>query len=227
MLNTMEIDSMGHGVMDFVSFKKISRLSRDCIITEKIDGTNGCITIRENSAPIVLGGGKVVPFLVGSRKRWIFPENDNYGFAKWAYENADELLKLGPGRHFGEWWGQGIQRKYGMKEKVFSLFNTRRWCLPDQEPKLISIDPKTKIEKWQEKLPKCCRLVPVITTGLFTTNLIEDALVKLWRVGSYASPNYMNPEGIVIYHIPSGYMFKKTIKNDEKQKEETDNIEHE
>ena len=34
---------------------------------------------------------------------------------------------LVPGRHFGEWWGSGIQRGYGLDEKTFSLFNAYRW----------------------------------------------------------------------------------------------------
>jgi hypothetical protein len=41
---------------EFVEFKKIPRLSRECVVTEKIDGTNGVIYIGE--------GGE---FLVGSR----------------------------------------------------------------------------------------------------------------------------------------------------------------
>lgn len=50
-----------------------------------------------------------------SRTRWITPEDDNYGFAKWANENKEELLKLGIGQHFGEWWGSGIQRGYNLQ----------------------------------------------------------------------------------------------------------------
>lgn len=79
--------------MEFESFQKLARLSREVVITEKIDGTNGCIAI-----------GDLGEFFVGSRTRWITPEDDNFGFARWAHENRDELLKLGPGRHFGEWW---------------------------------------------------------------------------------------------------------------------------
>jgi hypothetical protein len=95
---------------EFREFPKMARLSREIIITEKIDGTNAQIFIGEDGE-----------FLCGSRTRWITPENDNYGFAKWAYERKDDLIRdLGPGRHFGEWWGQGIQRGYGLKEKRFS-----------------------------------------------------------------------------------------------------------
>lgn len=32
---------------DFQEFQKISRLSRNCVITEKIDGTNGQVVIVE------------------------------------------------------------------------------------------------------------------------------------------------------------------------------------
>lgn len=101
---------------DFVEFPKIARLSRMCVITEKLDGTNASITITEDGQ-----------FLCGSRTRWITPEDDNYGFARWAHDHKDELMTLGPGTHFGEWWGHGIQRKYDLEEKRFSLFNVARW----------------------------------------------------------------------------------------------------
>ncbi|MCJ7726507.1 MAG: hypothetical protein MUP76_09000, partial [Acidimicrobiia bacterium] len=46
--------------------------------------------------------------------RWITPEVDNYGFARWVKDHEEELRTgLGAGLHFGEWWGQGIQRRYG------------------------------------------------------------------------------------------------------------------
>lgn len=80
---------------DFEEFPKIPRLRRGVTITEKIDGTNGQIFIDEE------GNIKA-----GSRSRWITPEDDNYGFARWVAEHADELRELGHGRHFGEWWGR-------------------------------------------------------------------------------------------------------------------------
>src|SRR3972149_2228793 len=103
--------------MDFRSFTKIPRFSREITVTEKIDGTNGVIGISDDG----------LDMFVGSRSQWITPQNDNFGFAKWAYANKDELLKLGPGIHFGEFWGMGIQRGYNLEEKRFSLFNTSRW----------------------------------------------------------------------------------------------------
>jgi hypothetical protein len=125
---------------EFIAFPKIARLRREIIVTEKIDGTNSCIFIGEDGE-----------FLMGSRNRWITPESDNYGFAKWAMAHKEELMGLGHGRHYGEWWGAGCQRGYGLtnNDKRFSLFNVIRWCLATEEPKRIPTqDPR--IEKWQQ-----------------------------------------------------------------------------
>lgn len=190
---------------DFIKFKKIARLSREVIVTEKIDGTNAQIYIDEE--------GNIH---VGSRTRWITPQDDNHGFAKWVYEHADELKDgLGPGRHFGEWWGSGINRGYGLPkgEKRFSLFNTIRWCSYNEEPQqIITDDPR--IVEFQKKLPECCYLVPVLWRGLFDTKEIDATLIALEVVGSQAAPGYRNPEGIVIYHTKGNVMFKKTIDGD-------------
>ncbi len=100
----------------FEPFPKIGRLTRECVITEKLDGTNAQVIITED--------GRIA---AGSRTRLITPAGDNMGFARWVQEHAEELITgLGPGRHFGEWWGQKIQRAYGLTEKRFSLFNTTR-----------------------------------------------------------------------------------------------------
>ena len=171
--------------MEFEKFTKIPRLSRECVITEKIDGTNASIYIGEDGE-----------FLTGSRKRWITLEDDNYGFARWANENKEELMQLGVGWHYGEWWGQGIQRKYDMDKKVFSLFNVGRWG--DDEVR-----------------PKCCSIVPVLFEGMFDTHNINKTLAQLVLTGSMASKGFMKPEGIVIFHRPSYYLFKKTIEKDE------------
>lgn len=186
----------------FEGFPKIARLSRECIITEKIDGTNAQIRITDTGQ-----------LLVGSRTRWITPEQDNFGFARWAAEHREELLALGPGRHFGEWWGSKIQRTYGLTERRWSIFNTVRWCLSGETPERISTgDPR--IEKYQEVLPGCCSLVPVLYRGLFTTDACESALEQLRRCGSKAAPGFLKPEGIVCFHVAANAGFKKTIEND-------------
>ena len=137
--------------IEFVKFSKIPRYNREVIVTEKIDGTNGQIYITEDNE-----------IYAGSRNRWLTVDSDNHGFAKWVQEHREELLTLGPGRHFGEWWGSGIQRKYGLTEKRFSLFNTF---------------------KYTEDRPDCCGLVPIIWRGMMEDmdiNRILGELGKNW-----------------------------------------------
>ena len=170
---------------DFIGFPSIARLSGNhMVVTEKIDGTNAQIRISEDGQ-----------FLVGSRTRWITPEDDNYGFARWAKEHEEELRAgLGFGSHFGEWWGSGCQRGYGLKngEKRFSLFNVGRW----------------------KSAPACCHLVPVLYEGQFETSSIDAALEALRTGGSVAAPGFMNPEGVVIWHAAARVLFKKTLGGD-------------
>ena len=188
----------------FVPFPKMARLSRPCTITEKLDGTNASITITEDGR-----------LLTGSRTRWITPTDDNYGFAKWAEAHRDELLTLPVGTHFGEWWGAGIQRGYGGHPKTFSLFNTYRFCLYSEVPKLLNEPNPNVPATYQHKLPMCCDLVPVISEdGNFCTGAVLSAVELLKEFGSWAVPGYMNPEGVVVYHSANGSYFKKTIKDD-------------
>jgi hypothetical protein len=173
----------------FVPFPKIARLNRECIITEKLDGTNASIQISDDGTII----------RAGSRTRWITPTDDNYGFAKWVEANKDELLQLGPGTHFGEWWGSGIQRTYGLKEKRFSLFNTHRWS-----------DPTSR--------PTCVDVVPVLYQGIFDTVKVNSIVRELNVLGSRAVPGFMKPEGIVVFHVPQAHLYKVTCEKDESPK---------
>ena len=193
---------------DFQAFSKISRYSREVIVTEKIDGTCSVIFIGDDGE-----------FLTGSRTHWITPENDNYGFSKWAHAHKDELLTLGPGRHFGEWWGSGCQRGYGLNngEKRFSLFNVARWCLHGQAPQQIPMaDPR--IVKMQDVLPPCVGLVPVLWRGKFDDFDVSAVLADLVASGSRAAPGYLFPEGIVIFHTSGNVGFKKTVEKDDEPK---------
>jgi hypothetical protein len=74
---------------DFRGFGKIPRLSREIVITEKIDGTNGLIYINE-----------VNNIFAGSRTRWLDDHNDNHNFWHWVMNNKEELLKLGKGTFY-------------------------------------------------------------------------------------------------------------------------------
>jgi hypothetical protein len=170
----------------FIEFPKISRFNRDVVVTEKLDGTNAQVYINDEGTQC----------FAGSRTRWIEVGDDNFGFASWVAKNHDELLKLGPGSHFGEWWGQGIQRGYGLKEKRFSLFNVARWNT--------------------DTLPACCNVVPTLVTGLLTEVDVISILNNLKKSGSIAAPGFMNPEGVVVYHTAGAHLYKMTLdKNDQ------------
>ena len=149
--------------MEFKAWPKIPRLENEIyFVTEKIDGTNACI--------IIDAYGNIG---AQSRQHLIYPgkKTDNYGFAQWVQDNKEELLTMGPGRYFGEWWGQGIQRGYDQKEKHFSLF---AW--------------------YQFYVPPCCRRVPKFNTNLS----ILDCLHILKTEGSLAAPGYSRPEGLIV-----------------------------
>lgn len=195
--------------MEFEAFPKLPRLNRGMVITEKIDGTNACVVIRsvDEREPYIgrtYEAGQTVSvdtdagafdIWCQSRKRFITPGQDNAGFAGWVKEHAEELAMLGPGRHFGEWWGLGIQRRYDQDRKRFSLFNTSRWAdNPDR--------------------PECCDVVPVLATGNFSQQTISDTLEVLQTHGSAAAPGFMDPEGVVVYLSAARSMFKVTLKND-------------
>jgi hypothetical protein len=190
-------------IMDFQPFNKIPRLNRRCTVTEKIDGTNASVCIVPLSEGPAYGPEQIViddhVIFAGSRTRWITPTNDNHGFAKWVRDNADELLRLGPGHHFGEWWGFAINRGYGMNRKVFSLFNTARWG-----------DASLR--------PSCCDVVPVLYEGAYNTDKIKWVMNLLAIEGSHAAPGFPDPEGIVVFHHAANSLMKATIKGDEEGK---------
>jgi hypothetical protein len=198
--------------MIFEPFPKLARLSRGCVVTEKLDGTNAQVYIvdpetlegeayeaTQDTAPLAIIDGKYL--YAGSRTRTITPgkTTDNYGFAAWVCANAADLMALGEGRHFGEWYGKGIQRGYGLNERRFALFNTDRW------------------QDGRQPRPACCDVVPVLHQGEFSTSAIDNCMAHLKACGSTAVDGFMDPEGIVVYHAASRASFKKTF--DDRHKE--------
>lgn len=207
----------------FTPWPKIPRLFRECTITEKIDGTNAAIhivpwepsfsvfdsTVTAYSNfhfPLVTMsltlGGQIYGFWAQSRKRLLStnPGGDNHGFVQWVQSNAESLLAdLGEGLHYGEWWGSGINRGYGLHEKRFSLFNTKRWG---------GVEFKTP--------GLAC--VPVLHEGQFSTQSARYWLRQLAEEGSRAAPGYDKPEGVVVFHKAANELFKITIEGDDAPK---------
>ncbi len=172
---------------EFKTFDKIARLNREVVVTEKIDGSNGLIFISDDLEIV----------RAGSRSRWITPADDNFGFAQWVADNSGDLRALGPGYHYGEWWGQGIQRTYDLAERRFSLFNVSRWAVDR---------------------PECCDVVPVLSRGPDIRAETEFALKTLREDGSVAKHGFMRPEGVVIWHAAARQLFKVTLEKDEERK---------
>jgi hypothetical protein len=253
---------------DFAEFRKIPRLNRDIVITEKIDGTNAQIFIEEYGAVGAPGAmerdgdglcvnleldpdkpARFVRLRAGQRTRWATPERDNMGFAAWAFKNAEELaLTLGVGRHYGEWWGPGIQRKYGLTEKRFSLFNVHKWGARTYKLDPRCVRPNAEVEHKFFKGQQMCdcseersavylelkggtlTVVPTLYKGPWFIERLDGtrvfapdaAIDRLKSEGSHAAPGFMDPEGIVVFHEAGGLLFKVTCKNDEKPKGSTE-----
>jgi len=189
-------------MIEFKEWPKTPRLLRNITITEKIDGTNAAIGIvggEVDDDPSIIArvenvDGEVFGVYAQSRSRLITPgkSTDNYGFAGWVAENAAELVRvLGEGLHYGEWWGAGIQRKYGAPAKYFSLFNTARYS-----------ELYTDLNLY---------VVPVLYEGPNDTAAIAQALESLRVNGSVAAPGFMNPEGICVYQAASRQVSKVTL----------------
>lgn len=219
-------------MITFEGWPKTQRLSNTTMaITEKIDGTNACVVIEkvDVSSPmfqldpqaiwvsVVYGDGTVGDFQVAaqSRKRLIAPASDNFGFAGWVWDNAAELVDLlGPGRHFGEWWGQGIQRRYGMDRKVFSLFNQHRWSGVSQERDDWFVRAQAINMTW----------VPLLYAGKLELARVDDMVDLLREEGSLAAAQWgfagQKAEGVVTYFPYLDVRLKSFLENDDVPKGE-------
>lgn len=158
----------------FKSFPEIKKLGSAALyITQKIHGSNAQILIYKTE-------DGSLDLLVGSRTRWITPENDNFGFAKHIYDNKQEFIdKLGVGTHFGEWAGPGINSGEGLKEKTFVLFD--HYKFPPERP-----------------LPPQTIVVPVLYEGPFDLSYVDKCMADLKNNGSKLVNGFMRPEGIVV-----------------------------
>jgi hypothetical protein len=164
-------------IPEFKEWPKIPRWHNEAyVITEKIDGSNGCIIISDYG-----------DIFAQSRTRILDESSagDNFGFCKWVRGHKEELLRLGAGYHYGEWWGSGIQRGYGLKERRFSMFNI-----------------------WHKDIPECVSKVPVVERNL------EKSLARIKEVGSIAAPGFMVPEGLVMSATQNRGTLYKVIVNE-------------
>jgi hypothetical protein len=184
----------------FQAWPKTPRLNREIVVTEKIDGTNACVVVDHLTGLV----------FAQSRKKIIKPSQDNFGFARWVFENQDVLREaLGGGRHFGEWYGSGIQVGYGLTngEKRFMLFNAARWTTDSVRIAgldAIGVEAPT-----------------VLYQGPFSGEEIENCVQYLRDHGSQHRPwtaasGALGPaEGVCVFHTASRQVYKVMCENDD------------
>jgi len=177
-------------------------------ITEKIDGTNSAIHIEQvvfgprapganypEGTAFVRHGGSLWAVAAQDRNKFLSGNSDNHGFYEWVWDRAECLaIDLGPGVHFGEFWGRKINSGYNMTSKRLSLFNTRKWT-----------------DKQLTFITDGLGVVPVLYEGGFSTNQVLNVMESLSDSGSIASPGFMKPEGVCVYHHRSRQIFKYTF----------------
>lgn len=185
--------------LEFRKWGKTARWGSPFDITEKLDGTNAAVLIQsvdlstdEYMFPVtewlLSSKGQTYTVAAQSRTRIITPEDDNYGFAQWVEDNIHTLVEdLGPGTHYGEWWGAKIQRAYGLTngERYFSLFDHKRYGAEFE---------------WNTLTPNL-GLVPLMNyDDEFTMEALSDAVTALKEHGSFAhSGKFDRPEGVVVH----------------------------
>jgi len=198
--------------LQFQKFDSIARLHRDVVITEKIDGMNCGIHIANSYGQTLAETGGLWAINVGgiiwhvnvqTRKRLINLGDDQYGFAAWVFNKLPELVELlGPGSHYGEWWGKRIQRSYHQPRNYFSLFNTKRWT-PENTCHIDGL-----------------QVVPVLYEGMFSDEANKGALERLRVCGSVAARLVddrkldFRAEGIVGWHTALNMYYKITLDGD-------------
>lgn len=213
--------------LEFRAWPKTPRLNRDIVVTEKIDGTNGAIIIdgphpfgwHVDGAPegtsLVFTGEDIAgtpdhEWIVGAQSRnrlvGFTKAADNHGFGKWVADRAEALVHiLGAGHHFGEFWGQGIARNYGLDHKRFSLFNVARG------QQLIELAGK---DGW---VAPGLDTVPVLYQGPFGEDHIRAAVNELHHRGSFVAAEGWQgkAEGVCVFHTASRQVYKVLLHNDE------------
>lgn len=219
---------MSKPLWEFEAFPKMPRLTKNMVITEKLDGTNAQVVIEDIGAldgrngynnpdtvlTFVAWQGREYAIRAGRRGGYLSNAQDakgryideHFGFTQWVVDHADELVHLGEGRHTGEWWGSGIERGYGLPkgEKRFSLFNVGRYL-----DGMKAVIGRADVLEKMIVAPRCCHVVPVLARHTFSLEKIDEVMEQLKREGSHAAPGFMRPEGVIVFY--EGLLFKHTF----------------
>lgn len=177
--------------IEFKAYPKTQRFFNESItISEKIDGTNGVLYVDHASRTV----------LAGSRSRWLVDDGtrswDNHGFGTWVKENEEKLLNLPEGFHYGEWYGRGINRNYGLKDRRFMLFNLERYVNLFNELDLpTALEPET--------------VIAFLTGDEDLHDQLKCIRESLQENGSLHVPGFMKTEGIILRFRLSAKVYKE------------------
>lgn len=169
---------------EWTGFPKIARLNRDCVVTEKVDGTNAAILIQSGRLRVY------------SKSEELTGSIDSYGFYAWVMERKRAILDtFEDGLLRGEFAGPGINRnRHQLTSKTFYCFAA--------EP---------RVREGVTGLPDGFNVVPVLYEGPFDTAAINREVDRLRINGSLVGGT---PEGVVVFHLAGSVGFKVTCLND-------------
>lgn len=188
--------------IEFIKWDSTPRFHKYLTITEKINGTNACIRILD---------GEVT---AQSRKRLITPEDDNFGFARWVYENAGALTDvLGYGVHFGEWFGEGIQKNpLGIEGKRFAHFSP--WKYDEAGRERIENSGLVEFVPVLHEGPADIYTIPSIMQDLDVYGTKVAGAKKIANGYAHEPDEMARPEGIIVWHKESQQKYKILLDGD-------------
>lgn len=191
-------DTMGQ----FKGWGSTPRWHKGLTITEKIDGTNACVVIYDGQVK------------AQSRKRMITPDDDNFGFAKWVYDNAGVLMDtLGYGYHYGEWFGEGIQKNpLGIEGKRFALFHATKYT-EDNGYELNKVDGLETVPllHWG---PCDLFTIPQIMTDLDSYGSNVKGAKLIAQGYDFEPDEHAAAEGIIVWHKETQQKYKILLEDD-------------
>jgi len=195
---------------EFHSYPKIPRYSNETFtISEKIDGSNGVIKIDE-----------VGNIIAGSRTQWLVGLDakgrnlENHGFRQFVADNHDELLKLGVGTHYGEWYGSKINRNYGLDHNKFMLFNRNRYEAAIHKQQTIESICPGELSNPDDLFPACVTIETILCDNISFDELsyaVANSLDALNDYGSAHVQGFMKPEGLIVRSNLRGTLYKVII----------------
>jgi hypothetical protein len=197
-------------MVDFKAYPKTHRIGTEqYTITEKVDGTNGVVYVHK-AKPADFRVGKDRSYVkAGSRSRWLEDDGskkwDNHGFGEWVMENERALIELPEGFHYGEWYGRGINRNYGLKDRRFMLFDYARY------DKLI-----TNNNILGDLIETETVLADVVTYDYLSIAIkLNSACLSV--EGSVHVRGFSDPEGLIIRSKLRPAVYKYIIRKDEEE----------